>query len=645
MSDQKISTLLALSLISSPVALPASIPSYNNTPISTAVSSEMISQRASARRMRHQLAPTPVLQLNDEVAKASPSPFFVGELGERWRFPSDHLPVGMSINGLNFANWNILNTAYLGYILSNSQGLKDSLIMETNCIGQDPRLTEREEIILDQVLTLLQHPTSPRALLSLQETGEAFWEVLKERLPPNFKTTTTFPNDLANGDVFIYNSDQFEYVSLQSERYTCYPTNTMMSLTLKERSSGQQYRFIQSHVPGGPVHSAPAREEFADFVMKQFDSSMVLVVMGDMNRPPQDFLNNFARSSEKYSMEQPYKNAVIPYPTHINTHQEASWIDNLFFFTPSKMPVEIAKENSFFPSLQKTINLLQKEALSPSVEREAQAAFRYFLDEVERDTFLTREEQDAKVQEFKKYANQLSLEATSHLRSLLVEETRSRILDMLQNAELDSSEIDALLASNEAVIRGMDEMDVEFAREMLFFVAELKIHRQYIYEIGVALGAPPKQLLHHDLCKLEAGQFEGYVRYFRGGREEADKLAYLAAWELHQHEEHHDEAYSKEGFDFSNFSEERLRNNMLELVADQVAANKQRGGSPLIDRLVNIFPKKQIHPRLLPYIEEGLKKAHAFYLESEDHSEYSLFRGIPCWNSDIEEIFNKLKGC
>ncbi len=361
MSNKKISTLLALPLIASPIALPTCIPTYNNTKsISSAVSSEMISQRASARRMRHQLTPTQVLQRNNEAAKASSSPFFVGELGEGWRFPSDHLPIGMSINGLNFTNWNILNTAYLGYILSNTQGLKDSLIMETNRIGQDPRLTQREEIILDQVLTLLQHPTSPRSLLSLQETGEAFWEVLKERLPPNFKTTTTFPNDLAHGDVFIYNSDLFEYMSLQSETYTCNPTNTMMSLTLKERSSGQQYRFIQSHVPGGPVHSDPARAEFADFVMKQFDSSMVLVVMGDMNRPPDDFLNNFARSAEKYSMEQPYKNAAIPYPTHINTHQEASWIDNLFFFTPSEMPVEISKENSFFPSVQETINLLQK---------------------------------------------------------------------------------------------------------------------------------------------------------------------------------------------------------------------------------------------------------------------------------------------
>lgn len=53
---------------------------------------------------------------------------------------------------------------------------------------------------------------------------------------------------------------------------------------------------------------------------------------------------------------------------------------------------------------------------------------------------------------------------------------------------------------------------------MLFFVAELKIHRQYVYDFGIALGCPAKQLLRHDLCKLDIEQIEGYARYFRAGR-------------------------------------------------------------------------------------------------------------------------------
>ena len=172
---------------------------------------------------------------------------------------------------------------------------------------------------------------------------------------------------------------------------------------------------------------------------------------------------------------------------------------------------------------------------------------------------------------------------------------------MLQNAGLDSSEIDGFLAGYEEAILRVQNMNVEIAREMLFFVAELKIHRQYVYDFGVALGCPEKQLLRHDLCKLDVEQFEGYARYFRGGRQDEDKLGYLAAWELHQYEEHHHQSYSKEGFNFDNFPEERLRDNMLETVADLLAANKQRGGGTLIDYLVNIFPKQNPHPRLLPF--------------------------------------------
>lgn len=280
-----------------------------------------------------------------------------------------------------------------------------------------------------------------------------------------------------------------------------------------------------------------------------------------------------------------------------------------------------------------------------STESEAQSAFQYFLDEVELDVTLTYEEQHDKIQEFKIFADHLSPKVASWLTSLLIEETRSRIIDMLQNAGLDNSEVDEHLADYEEAILRVQNLNVEIAREMLFFVAELKIHRQYVYDFGTALGCPEKQLLRHDLCKLDVEQFEGYARYFRGGRRDEDKLAYLAAWEIHQHEEHHHESYSKEGFDFDNFPEERLRNNMLESVADLLASSKQRGGGTLIDWLVNSYPKKHPHPRLLPFFAKALIKAHAFYLESEENldSEFWIFQGLPCWNNDVEEAFSKLK--
>jgi hypothetical protein len=86
-------------------------------------------------------------------------------------------------------------------------------------------------------------------------------------------------------------------------------------------------------------------------------------------------------------------------------------------------------------------------------------------------------------------------------------------------------------------------------------------------------------------------------------------------------------------------------NNMLETAADLLAANKQRGGGTLINYLVNIFPKQNPHPRLLPFLEDALRKAHAHHLDSEDNpnSEFKLFQGLPCWNHDVEEVFSILK--
>lgn len=281
--------------------------------------------------------------------------------------------------------------------------------------------------------------------------------------------------------------------------------------------------------------------------------------------------------------------------------------------------------------------------LPSETELQAQNVMEYFLKEVEQDDFLTREEQHDKIAEFKAVADDLSSEAAALLTHLLLEETRARVVDMINHAGLDETEVQHALAQYDQAILNVQKMDVETARQMLFFVAELKIHRQYVYEYGIALGAPEEQLLRHDLCKLNAVQFEGYVRYFRGGLREEDKLGYLLAWEEHQHEEHHYESYTKDGFDFDTFPEERLRNNMREATADLLAATKQRKGTTAIEWLLYRFPNKNPDPRLIPYLEEALIKAHTLYLENEKNpGSYTLFEGLPCWNEEIAEVFREL---
>ena len=166
MSNQKISALLALSLISSPIALPATTPSYsdNTKTASTTISSETTSKRAAVRRMRHQLAPMPMLQpMGTYVGE-----LYVGELQEKWQFLSDHLPIGMTIDDLNIVSWNVLDAEYMSWITKNEQGLSRSMITDEHVYIGDSKLTIRDKHVVDLILQTISHPTHPRSILSLK---------------------------------------------------------------------------------------------------------------------------------------------------------------------------------------------------------------------------------------------------------------------------------------------------------------------------------------------------------------------------------------------------------------------------------------------------------------------------------------------
>ena len=72
--------------------------------------------------MKHQLAAAPQFQAMGT---------YVGELQEKWQFPSDHLPIGMTFEDLHIASWNVLDAKYMDWVMEkDSQGLKRSMIGE-----------------------------------------------------------------------------------------------------------------------------------------------------------------------------------------------------------------------------------------------------------------------------------------------------------------------------------------------------------------------------------------------------------------------------------------------------------------------------------------------------------------------------------
>lgn len=312
------------------------------------------------------LFPLNVVEISTLQAEEKTSTQFypVGELGDLWQFPSDHLPVGGTIGNIHFTVWNILDTRYLHHIVDNGQGLRDSMIMQCNHpVAEGNALTERESIILENILTMVAHSTYPRALIALEETGLNVYQELQNRLPARMKLIPSTAEQLGHGDIFIYDAEVFDFADFMTERYKVHPGNTYMTLTLREKVTRKIYRFVQSHVPGGPVNSAPARQELTHAVLQDFDPLAVTIVMGDMNRSPDYFLNDFESAAVQLGMEkQPFINLWVPYATHINTQREASWIDNIFVAMPDQvMNVHVsADETEFFDGMKAVLELLKK---------------------------------------------------------------------------------------------------------------------------------------------------------------------------------------------------------------------------------------------------------------------------------------------
>lgn len=295
--------------------------------------------------------------------KTSTQSFAVGELGAAWQFPSDHLPVGATVGNIHLVSWNILETRYLHYIIGNGQGLRDSLILSANVpIAGGRALTVRERLLVDAVLKMVRHPEVPRGLIALEETGKHVFQELKKELPSHMVMVAQ-PEEFNQEDLFIYDNTIFDFVSFQAEHYVVEPKSTFLTLTLVEKSSGRSYRFIQSHVPGGPIKSAPARKELAAALMESFDPEMITVLMGDMNRSSDYFIVDFEKAAREKGLErQPFVNLPIPYPTHIDTAREATWIDNLFIaLSEADLPYRVTSEGSeFFEEMGPVLELLQR---------------------------------------------------------------------------------------------------------------------------------------------------------------------------------------------------------------------------------------------------------------------------------------------
>lgn len=336
MSSQNISALLALSLISSPIALPAATPSLSSKTHASIAPSETTSQRAAARKMRYELAATPVLQ---------PMGTQVGELHEKWKFPSDHLPIGMTFEDLHFVSWNVLDTACMKWVIENSQGLSRSQIVDENVYIGDSKLTVRERHVVDLILETINHPTHPRSILTLQECGEQFLAEMRSRLPSHFAIVSH------NGDAIVLDKRRFEILEVKEVAgvFSASPHRTFQEIKIRRCDNGQEMKLINIHMPGDPTK--PGRFEFAQYLQRTFDPSITTLAMGDMNFNELEMAQAFG-SYNPFSIYSPYPTNISPYVFNSKA------IDHFFVYSTKNSPVDLSSPDQIMSSLAPILDLL-----------------------------------------------------------------------------------------------------------------------------------------------------------------------------------------------------------------------------------------------------------------------------------------------
>ena len=87
--------------------------------------------------------------------------------------------------------------------------------------------------------------------------------------------------------------------------------------------------------------------------------------MGDQNRSPDLFLGDLKDAANRFHLSTHlFKILEVPFPTHINTRKEASWVDNLFIASPTVNSVQSLKvsgvAHEYFKALEIPLKLLEE---------------------------------------------------------------------------------------------------------------------------------------------------------------------------------------------------------------------------------------------------------------------------------------------
>jgi len=196
---------------------------------------------------------------------------------------------------------------------------------------------------------MIEHPTSPRSIICLQECGQFFLEELQNRLPERMHIFFSSDSPCKNQNIVIYDSNILELDKKASAIDFPFVTTekNRRSMNLVFRRGEETYRVINVHVPGNP--NLPGISDLATFVGREHREGEITLCTGDMNFNEIEVREAFDQAISEYSL-------ISPYPTNVGMDFFSKCIDH--FFIKGTDHIEVSKAEALLPNLDPMVTLL-----------------------------------------------------------------------------------------------------------------------------------------------------------------------------------------------------------------------------------------------------------------------------------------------
>jgi len=202
---------------------------------------------------------------------------------------------------------------------------------------------------------MIEHPTSPRSIICLQECGQFFLEELQNRLPE--RMCIVFSSDISCKDqnIVIYAADVLEFNEPASKIDFPFVNsqNDRKGMNLVFHRGEEVYRVINVHVPGDP--NLPGMNDLAAYVEREHQEDEITLCTGDMNCNETEVRKAFDQSVSGYSL-------ISPYPTNVGLDFFSKCIDH--FFIKGTNCIEVNDAKSLLPEVAEMVDLLVQSRAS-----------------------------------------------------------------------------------------------------------------------------------------------------------------------------------------------------------------------------------------------------------------------------------------